>query len=112
MPFQSDIQNHPRPIVRRPEKIERTRSAHTLSPRGITWVEMSEIGRVRSRPPRSKKRRDMRQSEYWLDFDPYLKGRDRNLYSDHGTGFTSMEHADGVLNAPAPKLDGPLISPE
>ena len=70
-----------------------------LRPRGITWVEMSEIGRVRSRPPRSKKRRDMRQSEYWLDFDPYLKGRDRNLYSDHGTGFTSMEHADGVLNA-------------
>ena len=63
------------------------------------WSVMPGLGKVRSRRPRSERRRAAGEVDWYIDFWPYQKTRDRFLWADHGQRFEGEAHAEGILEA-------------
>jgi integrase len=56
----------------------------------VEWRAVATIGRIRERRRNGK-------PKWFLDFSPFLKGRERRLTSDRGYGFESLQHAEAIL---------------
>jgi integrase len=57
----------------------------------VEWLAMSKIGRISERIRSGK-------PTWFLDFSPYLQGRERRLTADRGYRFQSLEHAQAILH--------------